>query len=192
MTENFAASYLPRAAGRWRCSGTTAWAQAPAARRSSRCLIPNARSTRCRCCHTPRPSRPTAGGRGRDRARQRPDHHAQRSGAQRSSRWSQETQQNNTSPRPNWQPHRQQNLLRDMIDQQLLLSSGKELGINADAEAIRRLDEIRKQIPPGFDGGAREGRPPAGRLASKTSRPTSATTSSRSKSCATRLAAVCR
>ncbi|WP_260737284.1 peptidylprolyl isomerase [Tunturiibacter lichenicola] len=40
---------------------------------------------------------------------------------------------------------RQRNLLRDMIDKQLLLSRGKELGINADAEVIRRLDEIRKQ-----------------------------------------------
>ncbi len=40
---------------------------------------------------------------------------------------------------------RQKNLLRDMIDKQLLLSRGKELGVNADAEVIRRLDEIRKQ-----------------------------------------------
>jgi peptidyl-prolyl cis-trans isomerase SurA len=40
---------------------------------------------------------------------------------------------------------RQKNLLRDMIDKQLLLSRGKELGINADAEVVRRLDEIRKQ-----------------------------------------------
>src|SRR5580693_5591826 len=40
---------------------------------------------------------------------------------------------------------RQKNLLRDMIDKQLLLSRGKELGINADAEVIRRLDDIRKQ-----------------------------------------------
>ncbi|WP_433973919.1 peptidylprolyl isomerase [Tunturiibacter lichenicola] len=40
---------------------------------------------------------------------------------------------------------RQRNLLRDMIDKQLLLSRGKELGINGDAEVIRRLDEIRKQ-----------------------------------------------
>ena len=40
---------------------------------------------------------------------------------------------------------RQKNLLRDMIDKQLLLSRGKELGINADTEVIRRLDEIRKQ-----------------------------------------------
>jgi peptidyl-prolyl cis-trans isomerase SurA len=40
---------------------------------------------------------------------------------------------------------RQKNLLRDMIDQQLLLSRAKELGLNADSEVIRRLDEIRKQ-----------------------------------------------
>jgi len=39
----------------------------------------------------------------------------------------------------------QQNLLRDMIDQQILLSKGKELGITGDAETMRRLDEIRKQ-----------------------------------------------
>ena len=32
-----------------------------------------------------------------------------------------------------------------MIDQQLLLSRGKELDINVDADVIRRLDEIRKQ-----------------------------------------------
>ena len=36
-------------------------------------------------------------------------------------------------------------LLRDMIDQQLLLSKGKELGITGDAETMRRLDDIRKQ-----------------------------------------------
>jgi peptidyl-prolyl cis-trans isomerase SurA len=40
---------------------------------------------------------------------------------------------------------RQKDLLRDMIDQQLLLSRGKELDVNADSELIRRLDEIRKQ-----------------------------------------------
>ena len=39
----------------------------------------------------------------------------------------------------------QKNLLRDMIDQQLLLSRGKELDINADTDVIRQLDEIRKQ-----------------------------------------------
>jgi peptidyl-prolyl cis-trans isomerase SurA len=37
------------------------------------------------------------------------------------------------------------NLLRDLIDQQLLLSKGKELGISGETETVRRLDEIRKQ-----------------------------------------------
>lgn len=36
-------------------------------------------------------------------------------------------------------------LLRDLVDQQLLLSKGKELGITGDTELIKRLDEIRKQ-----------------------------------------------
>ncbi|MEG9432153.1 peptidylprolyl isomerase [Terriglobus sp. ADX1] len=40
---------------------------------------------------------------------------------------------------------RQKNLLRDLIDQQLLLSKGKELGLNPDAEVVRRMDDIRKQ-----------------------------------------------
>jgi peptidyl-prolyl cis-trans isomerase SurA len=37
------------------------------------------------------------------------------------------------------------NLLRDLIDEQLLLSKGKELGITGDAETIRELDDIRKK-----------------------------------------------
>ena len=49
----------------------------------------------------------------------------------------------------NWTPaeydDKQRNLLRDMIDQQLLLSKGKELGITGDAETIRELDDIRKR-----------------------------------------------
>ncbi len=49
----------------------------------------------------------------------------------------------------NWSPaelaDKQQTLLRDMIDQQILLSKGKELGINGDAEVVRQLDEIRKR-----------------------------------------------
>ena len=36
-------------------------------------------------------------------------------------------------------------LLRDLIDQQLLLSKGKELGITGETELVKRLDEIRKQ-----------------------------------------------
>jgi peptidyl-prolyl cis-trans isomerase SurA len=46
---------------------------------------------------------------------------------------------------PEQRAERQQNLLRDLIDQQLLLSKGKELDINADAQVITQLDEIRKQ-----------------------------------------------
>ena len=37
------------------------------------------------------------------------------------------------------------NLLRDLIDQQLLLSRGKELGITGETELIKQLDEMRKQ-----------------------------------------------
>jgi peptidyl-prolyl cis-trans isomerase SurA len=54
-----------------------------------------------------------------------------------------ENQQSQATPQE--AAERQKNLLRDMIDQQLLLSRAKELGLNADAEVIRRLDEIRKQ-----------------------------------------------
>ena len=36
-------------------------------------------------------------------------------------------------------------LLRDMIDEQLLLSKGKQLGITGDAETMRQLDDIRKR-----------------------------------------------
>jgi peptidyl-prolyl cis-trans isomerase SurA len=36
-------------------------------------------------------------------------------------------------------------LLRNLIDQQLWLSKGKELDINAETELVKRLDEIRKQ-----------------------------------------------
>ena len=37
------------------------------------------------------------------------------------------------------------NLLRNLIDQQLWLSKGKELGVTGDTELIKKLDEIRKQ-----------------------------------------------
>jgi peptidyl-prolyl cis-trans isomerase SurA len=40
---------------------------------------------------------------------------------------------------------REKDLLREMIDTQLLLSRGNELANNADSEVIRQLDEIRKQ-----------------------------------------------
>ncbi len=37
-------------------------------------------------------------------------------------------------------------LLRDLIDQQLLLSKAQEMGINADTELVKKLDELRKQM----------------------------------------------
>jgi peptidyl-prolyl cis-trans isomerase SurA len=40
---------------------------------------------------------------------------------------------------------RHADLLRDLIDQQLLLSKGKELGITGETELVKKLDEIRKQ-----------------------------------------------
>ena len=39
----------------------------------------------------------------------------------------------------------QRDMLRDMIDEQLLISKAKELGLNADADVIRQLDDIRKK-----------------------------------------------
>lgn len=41
---------------------------------------------------------------------------------------------------------RDKDVLRDLIDQQLLLEKGKDLGITADTEVIKRLDEMRKQM----------------------------------------------
>jgi len=41
---------------------------------------------------------------------------------------------------------RQKDVLRDLIDQQLLVDKGADLGISADAELIKRLDEMRKQM----------------------------------------------
>jgi peptidyl-prolyl cis-trans isomerase SurA len=49
----------------------------------------------------------------------------------------------------NWSPQQleeqKKDLLRSLIDKQLLLSKGKELDITGENELIRRLDEIRKQ-----------------------------------------------
>jgi peptidyl-prolyl cis-trans isomerase SurA len=39
----------------------------------------------------------------------------------------------------------EKHLLRDLVDQQLLLSKGKQLGITGDTELVKRLDDIRKQ-----------------------------------------------
>ncbi|PYX77621.1 MAG: hypothetical protein DMG72_00875 [Acidobacteria bacterium] len=41
---------------------------------------------------------------------------------------------------------KQKDVLRDLVDQQLLLDKGKDLGITADTELVKRLDEMRKQM----------------------------------------------
>ena len=41
---------------------------------------------------------------------------------------------------------KQRDVLRDLVDQQLLLQKGKDLGITGDTELIKRLDEMRKQM----------------------------------------------
>jgi peptidyl-prolyl cis-trans isomerase SurA len=41
---------------------------------------------------------------------------------------------------------KQRDVLRDLIDQQLLLQKGKDLGINGDTELIKKLDEMRKEM----------------------------------------------
>jgi peptidyl-prolyl cis-trans isomerase SurA len=41
---------------------------------------------------------------------------------------------------------RQKDVLRDLIDQQLLLQKGKDLGVTGDTELVKRLDEMRKEM----------------------------------------------
>src|SRR5947209_2906432 len=40
----------------------------------------------------------------------------------------------------------QKDVLRDLIDQQLLLERGKELGITGDTEVVKRLNQLRQQM----------------------------------------------
>src|SRR3984893_16366161 len=41
---------------------------------------------------------------------------------------------------------REKDILRDLIDQQLLLEKGKDLGITGDTDMIKRLDQMRKDM----------------------------------------------
>src|SRR6202165_2828023 len=41
---------------------------------------------------------------------------------------------------------REKDVLRDLIDQQLLLEKGKDLSINGDTDLIKRLDQMRKDM----------------------------------------------
>jgi peptidyl-prolyl cis-trans isomerase SurA len=44
------------------------------------------------------------------------------------------------------EPPKEQDLLRDLIDQQLLTQKGTELGVSADTDVVKRLDQIRQQM----------------------------------------------
>jgi peptidyl-prolyl cis-trans isomerase SurA len=41
---------------------------------------------------------------------------------------------------------REKDVLRDLIDQQLLLQKGKDLGITGDTDLVKRLDQMRKEM----------------------------------------------
>ncbi len=58
----------------------------------------------------------------------------------------QEAQQQNAANADRIIAEKQRDILRDLIDQQLLLQKGKDLGITGDTELIKRLDEMRKQM----------------------------------------------
>jgi peptidyl-prolyl cis-trans isomerase SurA len=58
----------------------------------------------------------------------------------------QEVQQQDAANADRIFAEKQRDVLRDLIDQQLLLQKGKDLGITGDTELIKRLDEMRKQM----------------------------------------------
>ncbi len=58
----------------------------------------------------------------------------------------QEVQQQDPSNADRVFAEKQRDVLRDLIDQQLLLQKGKDIGITGDTELIKRLDEMRKQM----------------------------------------------
>ncbi len=58
----------------------------------------------------------------------------------------QEAQQQDAANADKLYNQREKDVLRDLIDQQLLLEKGKDLGITADTDLIKRLDEMRKQM----------------------------------------------
>jgi peptidyl-prolyl cis-trans isomerase SurA len=58
----------------------------------------------------------------------------------------QEVQQQDPSNADSDFSEKQKDVLRDLIDQQLLLQKGKDLGITGDTELVKRLDEMRKEM----------------------------------------------
>lgn len=58
----------------------------------------------------------------------------------------QELQQQNIPAADSRAKDKEKDVLRDLIDQQLLLQKGKDLGITGDTELVKRLDDLRKQL----------------------------------------------
>jgi peptidyl-prolyl cis-trans isomerase SurA len=58
----------------------------------------------------------------------------------------QEVQQQDSATADKVYAEREKDVLRDLIDQQLLLEEGRDLGITAETEVIKKLDEMRKQM----------------------------------------------
>jgi peptidyl-prolyl cis-trans isomerase SurA len=58
----------------------------------------------------------------------------------------QEVQQQDAANADRAFAEKQRDVLRDLIDQQLLLQKGKDMGITGDTDLIKRLDEMRKQM----------------------------------------------
>jgi peptidyl-prolyl cis-trans isomerase SurA len=57
-----------------------------------------------------------------------------------------ELHQNNISPNDPRYVDAEKDVLRDLIDQQLLVQKASDLGLSADTELVKRLDELRKQM----------------------------------------------
>jgi peptidyl-prolyl cis-trans isomerase SurA len=58
----------------------------------------------------------------------------------------QEVQQQDAADADKQYADREKDVLRDLIDQQLLLQKGQDLGITAETEVIKKLDDMRKQM----------------------------------------------
>jgi peptidyl-prolyl cis-trans isomerase SurA len=58
----------------------------------------------------------------------------------------QEAQQQDPAHADKIVAEREKDVLRDLVDQQLLLEKGKDLGITGDTEVIKWLDDMRKQM----------------------------------------------
>jgi peptidyl-prolyl cis-trans isomerase SurA len=54
--------------------------------------------------------------------------------------------QQNIAPTDPRAKEQEKDLLRGLIDQQLLLQKGKDLGISGDTELVKKLDDLRKQL----------------------------------------------